>query len=87
MNETSEANRPASVDAVIELLAAEGYICDRRLATAMFLSLTLHRPLFLEGEPGVGKTELGKTLARGLGTTLLRARRACTSSPTSGCRP
>ena len=72
MNETSRLNLPASVDAVIELLAAQGYICDRRLATAMFLSLTLHRPLFLEGEPGVGKTELGKTLARALGTQLLR---------------
>ncbi|MCB2021955.1 MAG: MoxR family ATPase [Burkholderiaceae bacterium] len=72
MNETSRLNLPASVDAVIELLASEGYICDRRLATAMFLSLKLHRPLFLEGEPGVGKTELGKTLARCLSTTLLR---------------
>ena len=70
MNETSALNLPASVDAVIELLATEGYICDRRLATAMFLSLTLHRPLFLEGEPGVGKTELGKTLARCLATLL-----------------
>lgn len=72
MNETSALNLPTSVDAVIDLLATEGYICDRRLATAMFLSLTLHRPLFLEGEPGVGKTELGKTLARCLSTTLLR---------------
>ncbi|MEO8125153.1 MAG: MoxR family ATPase [Burkholderiales bacterium] len=72
MNETTALNLPATVDAVIELLATEGYICDRRLATAMFLSLKLHRPLFLEGEPGVGKTELGKTLARCLSTTLLR---------------
>ena len=63
---------PATVDAVIELLAAQNYICERRLATALFLSLKLQRPLFLEGEPGVGKTELGKTLATGLGTTLLR---------------
>jgi len=66
------ANLPASVDAVISLLAAENYVCDRRLATALYLSLKLQRPLFLEGEPGVGKTELGKTLARGLNTTLLR---------------
>ena len=63
---------PESVDAVIALLASEDYVCDRRLATALFLSLKLHRPLFLEGEPGVGKTELGKTLARCLNTLLLR---------------
>jgi MoxR-like ATPase len=63
---------PDSVDAVIALLATENYVCDRRLATALFLSLKLQRPLFLEGEPGVCKTELGKTLARGLHTALVR---------------
>jgi len=63
---------PDSVDAVIELLAAENYVCDRQLATALFLSLKLQRPLFLEGAPGVGKTELAKTLARALNTLLLR---------------
>jgi MoxR-like ATPase len=63
---------PDSVDAVIELLAAENYVCDRQLATALFLSLKLKRPLFLEGAPGVGKTELAKTLARALNTQLLR---------------
>ena len=63
---------PDSVDAVIALLATENYVCDRRLATALFLSLKLARPLFLEGEPGVGKTELAKTLAAALNTALLR---------------
>ena len=63
---------PDSVDAVVALLATENYVCDRRLATALFLSLKLARPLFLEGEPGVGKTELAKTLAAALNTALLR---------------
>jgi len=63
---------PDSVDSVISLLATENYVCDRQLGTALFLSLSLKRPLFLEGAPGVGKTELGKTLARCLNTALLR---------------
>ena len=52
-----------SVDAVAEALAAQHYVCDRRLATTLYLALKLQRPLFLEGEPGVGKTELAKVLA------------------------
>jgi MoxR-like ATPase len=63
---------PTSVDAVLDLLAQENYVADRRLATTVFLALTLKRPLFVEGEPGVGKTELAKTLAQALATTLLR---------------
>ena len=63
---------PPTVDAVVEGLAAHDYVADRRLSIAVFLALKLGRPLFLEGEPGVGKTELAKALARALGALLLR---------------
>ena len=63
---------PTSIDATHALLLAQDYVADRALATAAFLSLRLERPLFVEGEPGTGKTELAKALARGLGTELIR---------------
>jgi MoxR-like ATPase len=63
---------PSSIDATQKLLSDEHYICDRALATLVFLALTLKRPIFLEGEAGVGKTELAKTLAAGLGRRLIR---------------
>jgi MoxR-like ATPase len=63
---------PDSVDATLALLAAGDYVADRSLATALFLSLRLGRALFLEGEAGVGKTEVAKVLSRTLGRRLLR---------------
>jgi MoxR-like ATPase len=63
---------PASVDTTLELLGRGDYIADRSLATAVYLALKLKRPLFLEGEAGVGKTEIAKVLAATLGRSLIR---------------
>ncbi len=63
---------PESVEAVLDLLTKGKYVADRSLATALFLALKLGRPLFLEGEAGVGKTEIGKVLAEALGRRLIR---------------
>ena len=63
---------PASVDDTLALLARGRYVADRSLATALFLSLRLRRPLFLEGEAGVGKTEIAKVLSETLGRRLVR---------------
>ena len=63
---------PASVDETLALLKAGDYVADRSLATALFLALKLRRPLFLEGEAGVGKTEIAKVLSNTLGRRLLR---------------
>jgi MoxR-like ATPase len=63
---------PRSIDETEAFLAGEAYVADRSLATVLFLALRMNRPLFLEGEAGVGKTEIAKVLAHGLGRKLIR---------------
>src|SRR5688500_12497321 len=65
-------NLPRSIDDTLDLLAQGSYVGDRALATVVFLALKMGRPLFLEGEAGVGKTEIAKVLAHGLGRDLIR---------------
>lgn len=69
---TTSTNMPDSIDAVQDLLRKQLYISDRSLAVPIFLALKLQRPLFLEGEAGVGKTEIARALAAGLDTELIR---------------
>src|ERR1041385_7262298 len=63
---------PKSIDETQKVLGAGDYVADRSLATSLFLSLSMQRPLFLEGEAGVGKTEIAKVIANGLGRELIR---------------
>jgi len=63
---------PGSIDETLQLLASADYLADRSLATVLFLALRMGRPLFLEGEAGVGKTEIAKVLAATLGRELIR---------------
>src|SRR5512141_69812 len=63
---------PQSIDDTVSLLRSTGYIAGRDLATVAFLALRMGRPLFLEGEAGVGKTEIAKVLAETLGRRLIR---------------
>src|SRR6187431_2018643 len=72
MNKTSTALLPASIDATLKLLGKADYVGDRSLATVLFLALKMGRPLFLEGEAGVGKTEIAKVLSSTLGRRLIR---------------
>ena len=65
-------NIPQSIDETVKLLRSTGYVAGRDLATVVFLSLKMGRPLFLEGEAGVGKTEIAKVLAEVLGRDLIR---------------
>jgi MoxR-like ATPase len=64
--------RPSSIEQLEQLLSGQSYVADRALALSIYLATTLRRPLFLEGEAGVGKTEVAKALAASLGTDLIR---------------
>ena len=68
----SHMDQPQSVEETLALLAKGNYVADRSLATALYLSLSLQKPLFLEGEAGVGKTEIAKTLSATLVRKLIR---------------
>jgi len=72
MGESKLSGAPNSIEGAQDLLRAGNYVADRALATTLFLALKLKRPLFLEGEAGVGKTEIANVLAATLGRSLIR---------------
>ncbi|MDT3687181.1 MAG: MoxR family ATPase [Pseudorhodoplanes sp.] len=72
MTTSEPRSLPVSIDATLDLLKAGHYVADRSLATVLFLALKMGRPLFLEGEAGVGKTEIAKVLSETLGRRLIR---------------
>jgi MoxR-like ATPase len=72
MKTTTPRPLPASIDDTLKLLAEADYLADRSLATVLYLALKMGRPIFLEGEAGVGKTEIAKVLAATLGRRLIR---------------
>ncbi|BAV44968.1 MoxR-like ATPase [Mesorhizobium loti] len=72
MTELKPRPIPRTIDETLDLLTGADYVADRSLATVLFLSLRMNRPLFLEGEAGVGKTEIAKVLAGALGRRLIR---------------
>ena len=72
MNKTSEVRLPESVDELQQILRKQLYVADRGLAMSVYLALRLKRPLFLEGEAGVGKTEVARALASAFGARLIR---------------
>src|ERR1700690_3763340 len=72
MNPASPRPLPASIDATVNLLAEADYLADRSLGTVLYLALKMGRPIFLEGEAGVGKTEIAKVLSSTLGRRLIR---------------
>src|SRR6476646_6752537 len=72
MKQDAKKAVPVSIDATLKLLGEANYLADRSLATVLFLALRMGRPIFLEGEAGVGKTEIAKVLASTLGRRLIR---------------
>src|SRR5215203_2831133 len=72
MKQDTKKTVPASIDATLKLLGEANYLADRSLSTVLFLALKMGRPIFLEGEAGVGKTEIAKVLASTLGRKLIR---------------